>query len=267
MGKMKDSAALVAPAPAPMQAPTPAPAPMQAPTPAPAPTQAQVPAHPDFNPWLAIAGESGSQFGQLIFYRQGAWYLGDDEIEIGTKYLVQIPEAKRGWVRFENGSAAEYRLDYCRDYVPVPARDTLGFTDESQWETDDKTGEPVDPWNMRHYLPMEDLDTRDLCTWAFWSDGAVAAFQKLARQYAPYFKTTKVPIVSLQTSSYYNKKWHCQTQIPILKFVRWGDRCGPGYASEESGMSLENTFAPDDDVQAPAKKPRPQPDMDDKIPF
>jgi hypothetical protein len=254
MGKMKEMVA---------RQPEPEPAPAPEPTPAP-----QVPVRGDyFNPWLDPSN-AGDNHGPLMFYRQGKWEIGKDEVPLGTKYLVLMPEAQRGWVRFENGKLAETRLTYCRDCVPDPERDTLGYTDESEWETDDGN-RPVDPWNARRYLPMEDLETGEIVTWVFWSDGGIKAYEKLSRLYAAVHKTGKLPIVSLQTGTYWNKRFHKDTDIPVLKWVRWHDRDAP--------QGTVEIIPPDDKPQTAAKTyppdrittggPKRNADMDDDIPF
>jgi len=240
--------------------------------PPPAPEPAQVPARPDdFNPWLDPSNAGETSFGALMFYRQGKWCIGEEEVPLGSQFIAYMPEARRGWIRFKDGKPVEPRLDYCRDCKPVPERDTLGDDNPDEWETDDDN-RPVDPWNKRHYLPLEDVETGEVVTWAFWSDGGVKAYNKLCRTYAPVFKTSKLPIISLQTDSYYNKKHHRDTSIPVLKFVRWHD-CGPAAQGTAEIIppdasppaSPPKTYSPDRIMTG--GPPKRDAEMDDSIPF
>ena len=258
MGKMKE---MPATALTPREPEAPAPAPVQ--------TQAQVPTRPDdFNPWLDPTNAGEASFGALMFFRQGKWYVGETEVQLGTKLLVHMPEAQRGWVRFENGKLAESRLTYCRDCIPDSERDALGYTDPDEWETDDDN-RPIDPWNARRYLPMENLETGEIVTWAFWSDGGIKAYEKLSRLYAPVFKTGKLPIVALQTDSYYNKKHHRDTPIPVLRWVKWHDPNEPQGTMEiippdDKPQAATKTYPPD---RITTGGPKRNADMDDDIPF
>jgi hypothetical protein len=147
--------------------------------------------------------------------------------------------------------------------MPDPERGALGYNDPDEWEKNDDD-EPVDPWNQRRYLPMENLETGEIVTWAFWSDGGIKAFEKLSRAYAPYFKTTKLPVVALATDSYYNKRHHRDTPIPVLKIVRWHDIGAPQGEAEIIPPDKPQTKTYSSDRITTGSR---NSDMDDSIPF
>jgi hypothetical protein len=217
-------------------------------------TRPPVSALPDpEDPFLKFANEAGGDFGKgVISFRQGKYYFGDKEVEIGTEFVAHVPEMKRGWCRFgRDGEEGEFRLHYLRDNVPIEDRETLGLTDPSEWPKNDD-GEPVDPYSFRYYLPIEDPETGDWYTFGTPSEGGKTALRDLAREYAMYRSEGWVLIVSLQAGSYYNKKRHCDIDIPVLK-ARW----------EYRGPELTETVAPN---PAPPKLPKSN-DMNDDIPF
>jgi len=259
MGKMKEMAARQ-PEPEPEQ---------EAPTPAVA-QQAQVPARPEnFNPWLDPSNAGEANFGDLMFYRDRKWYIGKDEVPLGTKYLALVDQSQRGWVKFENNKLVKQHLTYCRDCIPDLAREALGDNDPDEWETNDDN-EPVDPWNQRRYLPMENLETGESVTWAFWSDGGIKAFEKLSRLYAMVHTTGRQPVVALMTDTYWSKKHHKDIPIPVLKFVKWHDANEPQGTMEVIPPDPKpggKTYSPDNITTGGPPKRNANADMDDDIPF
>jgi hypothetical protein len=198
------------------------------------------------DPWLALANEGGSQFGKLIKFAKGEWTHKDGPVAIGAEFVVLMPQAMRGWVRFADGRPADYRLGYIRDGAKFVDRAELGFTNRDEWPRD-KRGEPTDPWQRQYYLPLMHAESGELYTWVFSSHGAKQAFRDLGRAYSPYRKTAKLPVVSLQTSSYRHETFG-KIDIPVLKVERFDD----------SHL----------DQLAPALAPRSSvDDMNDSIPF
>jgi hypothetical protein len=198
----------------------------------------------EFDPWLELANEGGGQFGKLIKFAKGEWVHKENEIAIGTEFIVVMHQAMRGWVRFADGRPVDYRLGYICDGAKFADRSELGFTDQSAWERD-KRGEPSDPWQQQHYVPMRHCESSELYTWVFSSHGARQAFRDLARSYAPYRRTSKLPVVSLQTSSYRHETFG-KIDTPVLKVERFDDsQLNPSTSAPPSSFN----------------------DMNDKIPF
>jgi hypothetical protein len=259
MGKMKEAAAAALP-PREPDPPAPAPAPQ---------VQAQVPAKPkSSNPFQNIGNRSRSR-GQLAFYRQGDWYFGKDKIELGTKMLALVDQAEEGWERWEGGQIVESWLHPCRDEVEKEPRETMGYTDEGEWETNDN-GDPQDPLSYRTYLPMEDPETHEIVRWVFWSDGAMGAWERLCDRYAPFYGTNKYPVVSLGSGSYFNKRHRKDTAIPVLRIERWEN-----YGAPLQGEAEAEIIPPDPKPQKtyPSDRittggpPKRDSEMDDSIPF
>ena len=173
----------------------------------------------DDDPYGEVAMEGGGQFGKILKYVKGRWSHGDAEVAIGTEFVALVNEAMRGDVRFQDGKPIEQRLGYIRDHAKFARRDELGFTDQSQWETD-KKGNPIDPWLPQTYLPMIHCESGELYCFIFRSAGAKQTFRDLCRAYSPYRATKTLPVISLQTDRY-NHPDYSSIDIPILRIERW----------------------------------------------
>jgi hypothetical protein len=187
------------------------------------------------DPFFKFANEAGGNFGKgVISYRDHKYYLGEKEVALGAKFVAHVSEMKRGWRRFgKDGEENEFRLHYVREDVPIEEREALGCMDESEWPKNDD-GERIDPYQFAYYLPIEDLETGEMYTFGTVSEGGKSALRDLAREYATYKKLGWMLIISLQTSSYYSKKWHRDTAIPVLQVETW----------EPVGMPAEDAPAP-----------------------
>ena len=189
------------------------------------------------DPWLELANEAGGQFGKIIKYAKGEWLHGENEVPIGTEFLVLIRDAMRGWVRFAEKKPVEHRIGYIRDNTKFADRNELGFADKSLWDTNDR-GEPNDPWAQQHYLPLQHCENGDLYCWVFNSHGAKQAFRDLARAYSPYRKTNVLPVISLQSNSYRHETYG-KIPVPVLKIEALGRlrRCADGFGRSARGCN------------------------------
>jgi hypothetical protein len=209
---------------------------------------------PDANdPYAQIAAERGGEFGKLLRYEKGRWLQGENEVPIGTQFLAVMSDAMRGYVRFQDGKPAERRIGFVRDRFPMPARASLGFTDESKWEK--AKGVPRDPWSPQHYLPMVHLESTELHTFIFRSAGAMQTFGDLCRAYSPMRNSRMLPIVSLQTDKYRHPDYG-MIDTPVLKIESWEEAGGAPSIGPADGEGMKDI--------TPV---RPKNDLDDDIPF
>jgi hypothetical protein len=208
---------------------------------------------PADDPWTEVANEGGGgQFGKLFKFAKGDFTHKEKLIAIGTEFVVHMPQAMRGWVRFEDGKPVDYQLGLIRDGAKFADRSSLGHMDKFAWPRD-KRGEAADPWQQQTYVPMVCCETNELYTFVFSSHGGKQAFRDLARSYSPFRKTNKLPVVSLQTTSYRHDEFG-RIDVPVLKVERWDDS-DPTPPVSSSGP-------------APSSGPtRANADMDDDIPF
>jgi len=172
------------------------------------------------NPWLEAAAEAGSEFGKILKFAKGEWQIGEDAVPGGTEYIAYIDEAARGQMKFEDHTVTDRRIVKMRDGKP-PARESLGDNDPSQWEVDETTGKPRDPWVMQWLLPMSPVDAEgDLTVFATSSKGGIAAIGTLCQVYGRSPRNGLLPIVALKTRSYKHRV-HGKIQTPDLPIVGW----------------------------------------------
>jgi hypothetical protein len=172
------------------------------------------------NPWLEAADEAGGGFGKLLKFNKGDWEVGDDPIPEGTEYIAFIDEVARGWVRFEDKKVTDRKIVKVRDGHP-PKREDLDDDDESQWEVDEKTGKPRDPWVLQWLLPMAPVDAEgDLVVFVTSSKGGMSAIGLLCKVYGRSQRNGLLPIVALKTAHYKHPEYG-KVAKPDLPIVSW----------------------------------------------
>jgi hypothetical protein len=195
----------------------------------------------DDDPFAEVANEGGGQFGKILKYNKGEWTHAAKVVALGTEFLVLMPEALRGDVKFQDGKPVEQRLGLIRDRAKFAKRADLGDTDQALWETD-KNGKPIDPWSPQTYVPMIQVETGELYCFIFRSFGGKQTFRDLCRAYSPYRTSNMLPVISIQTDRYKHEDFGW-IDIPILRIERW----------EDSSGVAPNTPAPDRDGGDSAK--------------
>src|SRR5271169_7109405 len=172
-------------------------------------------ASPYANPWLEAEAEVGSDLGKILKFVDGVYKVGEDEVEIGTKFVAQIHQVMRGWVKFENGKPTEKILGKLADGFKMPKREELSDVDESLWEDN------RDPWSEQWYLPLiSESDERH--TFVTASDGGASAVGALCGAYGRSDRTC-LPIVALRAGSYTSKKYHKKIHYPEFFVAGWNN--------------------------------------------
>jgi hypothetical protein len=98
------------------------------------------------------------------FAKDGKFRKTADEEEVpeGTQFVVIYDQIQGGWIKFTGkGNPPERKQGNLFDgFVPVD-RETLGDTDESEWE-EGLSGKPQDPWQFQVLLPLQHVETGEL---------------------------------------------------------------------------------------------------------
>jgi len=202
------------------------------------------------------AAQGGDQFGKRLTYSKGHWFHGEDEVAISREYLVLMRDAAIGWVHWKDKRPDDYRINFLRDNPRFADRATLGNDDKSQWERDSK-GEPRDPWQQQHFLPMLDMENGELNTFMFSSHGGRKTFSELCRNYSAHRNSNRLPVISLQ-SSFYKHEVYGRVEVPVLKLERW---------EAHGDAPVETTKPRVDDPISTGVITKSKADMDDDIPF
>src|SRR5262245_20689929 len=128
----------------------------------------------------AIANSADSLIqGELIVFRKGKYPTGMDKTGDMTEATLVVHDVTEAWIRFEDQKPVEAVVR--TNAFPLPARDTLGYTEQSEWEVD-VNGEPRDPWARSFYLYLLSGEQSRDFTFCTSSWGGMTAVRALCRQ-------------------------------------------------------------------------------------
>jgi hypothetical protein len=213
-----------------------------------------------------------AQHGKFLKFAKGDYIAGiDADLMNGTALVALMPDLMTGCQKWASGKLLDERLGLIANGFQPPARDTLGDTDEALWEPD-VNGEPKDPWVYMYKLPLVSPDGSEEYVFGTSSNGGKRAIADLCKAYARRTKSSSLPVVQLESSSYVHpNKALGRVKVPALKVVGWAD--APGSAAPAiappppaGGMTFlrppTSQFAPASQFATTAR-----PGPDDDIPF
>ena len=203
------------------------------------------------SPWREAANdEIGANFGSFLKFTKGDWTLGEEEKEVPTdaRFVANLEEYYRGWVRWWDGKPTEHRIGRVVDRHRVPPREELGDLDESRWEAE-PNGLRRDPWAKTVYLAMRDLRNDEIVCFTSSSDGGRKAVAKLADRYDRLrrrFKA-KMPVVVLEVESYQHKIYGkiLKPQFRVVDWAFWDDETA---ADPDGALQAQNAAEMSDEI-------------------
>jgi hypothetical protein len=161
--------------------------------------------------------------GDPLYFKKGVWYRGQEAFDPkGLHFLVNYQEAYTGWTRWSDKKPVDQRLVRCADYARKEPREALGFTDENQWETNER-GIPQDPWQPSDRVVLRTMDSsEDLLTFITSSVGGRNAIAKLLGKVAHsvHAPPGKMPVVELECGTYDHDDYGV-VNYPVFKVVDW----------------------------------------------
>jgi hypothetical protein len=171
--------------------------------------------------WRDAAVEASERVlrGTLLRFSDWNWTRGKEAtpIEKGTK-LVALGTAA-AWVRWERGKPVEYRMR--QSGKPLPDREELGSTDQSQWEVAPDGKTPRDPWQSTRFVHLVDADSAEMFTFSTSSWGGREAVINLgdaiARMRSAHPKA--LPVVALDAAALLTR--FGRKSRPVFKIVDW----------------------------------------------
>ena len=180
-----------------------------------------LPAQYTDDPYAAYGAASGGT--PFLKFDRGRFKFGQDgdELEIGTRLIVNMPEIQVGHIKWAGGEVVDEAMTPLGGGYRPATREELGDTDDSLWETDDD-GKPVDPWSFTNTVPLADPLTAQEYTFTTSAKGGVAAVGKLCKAYGQQRQKHdgELPIIELQSSSYRHKRFG-EVYIPVFRVVGW----------------------------------------------
>jgi hypothetical protein len=179
------------------------------------------------NPFETFADNADSQnFLPLLKFNKGDWVVGRDAEPCPETELVAIvPGLMHGWIRWEDSFPVEHRMGLVMEGFVLPARDTLGYLDETTWEIDSKTGKPRDPFQESNYLPVMSINAENVYNFATSSDGGRRrAIAPLSREYGNHIRTNpdELPVIGLEQDSYMHPDRKIgRVKYPLFPVKKW----------------------------------------------
>ena len=171
--------------------------------------EGKVPVVPGKNPYEDYADRSNTQMwlGALLKFNKGDYVVGRDGDECPETEMVALMLGLMcGWIRWEDNYPVEHRMGLLLEgYVP-PARATLGYLDETQWEQQD-SGKPRDPWQQT---------TTD--------GGRRRAIGPLCAEYGKHMREhpDELPIIGLEQDSYMHPDRSIgRVKYPLFPVKKW----------------------------------------------
>jgi hypothetical protein len=142
----------------------------------------------------------------IKFAKDGVYRRQIDGAEIpkGTEAVLIYDQIRVGWIKFTGkGNQPIRQIGPVFDgYVP-PDRDSLGETDEANWEVG-LSGRPTDPWQFQILIPLQDAKTGELLIFGTSSitgrracDSMISTCARMQRAEPNYY-----PIVRLDVSGF-----------------------------------------------------------------
>ena len=189
--------------------------------------------------------------GRLIkFGKEGSFITSDDgePVPETAEFLALCDETLVGWIKFSGDDATppERVMGLLYDGFVMPRRDTLGDMDQTQWQPG-LSGAPEDPWHHQMCLVLQNVETRELYTFATTSITGRRAVGNLLKHYDRMQRSNagEVPVVRLKAGGFNHRDdrigW---VAVPVFAVI--------GRAPRDSAAK------PDTSVAA---------DLNDRIPF
>lgn len=176
------------------------------------------------NPFEEVGRQAARRIvGDLLKFSKGDYLHGqdNDELPMGTKVIANMDQLLRGWIKWEDNKPVEQIMGLVADGFKLPKRETLGDTDESLWELDDR-GQPRDPWQETYYLVVRELRNGEptqgndgLYTFTTASTGGKDAVIALCSKYGKWMRVhpNEYPIITLDMEKYN----HPNKQYGVIK--------------------------------------------------
>ena len=180
-----------------------------------------------YNPYAAYGEQATGGARDIIKFRKGRFFYGQDDIEIphGARLIANMAAARVGWVRWQDGRPTDEVMVLIGEGVAPPRRNELGDDDRGLWETDDR-GDPKDPWQFTNHLPLRGPETGEEFLFATSTRGGIGAIGAFAKAYGTVYrqKPGKLPVVELRASDYaHPNKAYGRVDVPVLELVDWVD--------------------------------------------
>ncbi len=208
---------------------------------------------PDDDGFAAAAASAERHLikGDIAKFVDGLWSISKAPIPKGAQFVpVKMIMA---WVKWENQKPVDYVFPRANGLLP--SRESLGDTDETEWEMG-LDGEPKDPWQNTRVIHAVNTKTAETITITNSTVGMRIAFEALAEAVAT-MRTAHphaLPVIELSSASM--KTQRGQKLRPHFRIVGWKQGGNPEEEINQIAAPKPKTGFETDDAS-----------MDDEIPF
>jgi hypothetical protein len=218
--------------------------------------------------------------GQILKFAKGYWRAGmnSTEIEDGVQLIVDMRTLTVGYQKWMGDKPVDSHMGLVSENYQPPRRKEIGDMEKEEWEIDEVSGQPRDPWQMSNMLILREIgtsgDEQGLYTFTSSSRGGLSAIGMLSKAYGRKIRENDelLPVVELEGSSYpHSNKRYGIIDIPIFKLVGWGTCANIVEGADDFEMveevketdkfgkgSTNKTLPPPKKVAAAAAKPAPK---------
>ena len=189
--------------------------------------------------------------GDLAKFVDGVWTINKQPVSKGTQFVpVKLIIM---WVKWDSEKPIDYAFP--GDNGLLPARESLGDNDESEWP--DGLNGRRDPWQNTRYIHLINTKTAEWITATNNTVGMRLCYEALGQAVATMRAAHPQALPVVELSSTPMKTQHGEKLRPHLRIVGWKQ----GGSPEEPSKQIEpprprSGFEPASDVA-----------MDDEIPF
>jgi hypothetical protein len=175
---------------------------------------------------IHAAAQEDAGFEKILKFKKGKYFIGEDEIPLGTKYLAHTTAWTKCWIKFLDGEVADRKMYRVALGEKPPVREDLDERNEDEWPNG-LDGEPADPWVYQYLLPLENLETGEVAIFVSSSYGGKRAVSDLCDAYAKNTKKTGCgqPIIKLKTTDMPTKKFG-KVPRPLFEVDHWDEAGG-----------------------------------------
>ena len=201
---------------------------------------------------IATAAQQDAGFEKILKFKKGEYFIGEEEIALGTEYLAHVVGWTKCWIKFVDGEVVERKIYPVAKGAKPPEREDLDDLDESKWEQG-LDGKPADSWVYQYLLPLENRSSGELVIFVTSSFGGRRAVADLCQLYTRRMQKFGggQPIIKLAKADMPTKKFG-KVPRPLFEVIGW-DR-------EETAATIPPATSEDDFGDE-------IPDLGDKIPY
>jgi hypothetical protein len=231
----------------------------------------------DFMTEVAKAvAQTSNIVGKLLRYQKGVFVAGagedeDDEVELGTRMVVNIDNILHGWQRWEDNRIVDTDMGLLVKAFQPKRREDLSFPPDASGKNADwpenSDGKSADPWQFFFIVLMKDADSGQLYTFSTCSQGGRSALGKMLVKAVEHMQedNSMYPVVELGSESYkHSNPAYGRVHKPTFNIVDWSPIDEFGETTEvEAGAepvkAKAKPAAPAHKAPAPKSKPKSKP--------